>query len=355
MKKLICSIVALCMIFSAMSFGVSAAGFKDMPDNWSTEALEKAVENGLLTGYDDNTIRPSDNVTRSQMATIMVRAFGATREADISEFADVKADAWYYTYMAAAVEMGIFKGDGSNLNPDNNITRQEAFVVLARAFSLEEGKASALRDFKDKNTVADWAVPSVAAIVSNGYAKGDTAGNLNPTNNITRAEFAVLMNNIVKQYITKSGTYEADDIANGNILVRANNVTIKKAEITGNLIIGYNVKNGAVTLDSTVVKGYVINDESGVKVVTKDTSSAPDFYIPGSSGNSGNSGNNNDNQGGIEDGGDQGGSGDIGTGDDGSGNQGGNSGNSGNSGNQGGSNDNGSENDGGGIEDGGEI
>lgn len=340
MKKLICSILAVCVMLSAMSLCAFAADFSDMPDNWSTEALTKAVENGLLTGYEDNTIRPSENVTRAQMATIMVRAFGASKEADISEFADVDPNAWYYSYMATAVEMGLFKGDGTNLNPTNNITRQEAFVVLARAFALEDGKASALRNFKDNGDVADWAVGAVAAIVSNGYAKGDNEGRLNPVNNITRAEFAVLMNNLVKQYITKSGTYTADDIAEGNVLVRASNVTISDATIKGNLIIGYNVKNGGVTLDSTVVDGYVINDVDGVKVITKDTSSAPNFYIPGSSSNSGNNdntGTGGDTDSGIEDGGENGDGAGSGAGS-GSDNSGDNTGNSGD-----------------GIEDGGEI
>lgn len=51
--------------------------FSDMPDDWSTAALEHAVENGLLQGA-DGKIMPNDKLTRAQMATLIVRAFGAT-------------------------------------------------------------------------------------------------------------------------------------------------------------------------------------------------------------------------------------------------------------------------------------
>ena len=308
MKKLICSILSVILLCSSLC--VSAADFKDMPDNWSTQALTKAVENGLLTGYEDNTIRPSDNLTRAQMATIMVRAFGSTREDDISEFADVKQGEWYYSYLAAAVAKGIFKGDGANLNPNNYITRQEAFTVIARAFELREGKKSDLSSFKDADKVADWAAGYVAAVVNGGYAKGSD-GYLNPLSNITRAEFAVLMDNIVKQYITEPGTYTASDIAEGNILIRASNVTIENAEIKGSIILGDSVKNGGVTLSSTTVKGIIVNDKDNVKIVTKGSSAIDDdykFY-----GGSGNKNDNNDNNGG------NGNEGDIGSGDDGSG------------------------------------
>lgn len=271
MKKVICGILSAALV-AVSGVGVSfAAEFKDMPDNWSTAALEKAVDNGLLSGY-DGYIRPTDNLTRAEMATIMVRAFEASREDDISAFKDVDPKAWYYENMAKAVFMGLFKGDGENLNPLSDITRQEAFAVLARAFDMEDGNESDLKGFTDKDDVSSWAVASVAAVVSKGYASGDDQGRLNPLNNITRAEFAVLMNNIVSQYITKSGTYVSDDIEEGNILVRANNVIIKNATITGNIILGENIKNGGVTLESTTVKGSTINDD-GTKIVTKNSSS----------------------------------------------------------------------------------
>ena len=328
-SKIVACTVALCMLFMAMSFSVCAADttFSDMPDNWATAALNKAVENGLLNGY-DGKIMPEDCVTRSQMAAIMVRSFAASQMADISSFVDVSADAWYRDDMAKSVAMGIFKGDGENLNPDNNITREEAFTVLSRAFELAEGNESILADFKDKGDISDWAVPFVAAIVENGYAKGSN-GYLNPKNNITRSEFAVLMDNIVKVYITEPGTYS--ELGEGNVMVRANDVKIT-GNVKGDLILGYSVEEKGVTLSGATVEGRIVNDANDNKVVTSTTT-------PGGGGSAGGGGS-------VGGGGSAGGSGSVGGG------TGGNNGGNTDSGNTGGGTVDNSD---GGIEDGGEL
>ena len=336
-SKILSCVLAVCMLFTAASMSVCASDvtFSDMPDNWATAALNKAVENGLLNGY-DGKIMPEDCVTRAQMAAIMVRSFGASQMADISSFVDVSADAWYHDDMAKSVAMGIFKGDGENLNPDSNITREEAFTVLARAFELAQGDESVLADFNDKDDISDWALSFVSAIVENGYAKGSD-GYLNPKNNITRSEFAVLMDNIVKIYITEPGTYS--ELEEGNVMVRSNDVKIS-ADIKGDLILGYSVEAGGVTLSGASVEGRIVNDENDDKVVTEDSSTGEST---GGSSTGGSTGGGSSGGGGGSSGGSSGG----GSSSGGSGSTGGSTGDSGNSGSV--------DNSNGGIEDGGEL
>ncbi|HZK61455.1 MAG TPA: S-layer homology domain-containing protein [Anaerovoracaceae bacterium] len=84
--------------FVVSSVGVcvgTTSGFSDMPSNWSTKALENAVNNGLLVG-DNGKIMPNDNLTRAQMATVVNRAFGTTKKVSLSSYTDVAANAWYY-------------------------------------------------------------------------------------------------------------------------------------------------------------------------------------------------------------------------------------------------------------------
>ena len=67
----------------------SLAAFKDMPSGDDGACLQRAVDNNLLTGFEDETIRPADAITRAQMAAITDRAFGASQAADISSYTDV--------------------------------------------------------------------------------------------------------------------------------------------------------------------------------------------------------------------------------------------------------------------------
>ena len=239
----------------------NAGDFPDMPDDWSTPALTAAVENGLLSGS-DGMLLPKNNLKRSEMAAIIVRAFGASSKASLDSFTDVPADQWYYEHMQKAVAMGVFKGDGSGLlNPGNNITREEVFAVLARAFKLSDGNFSVLDDFSDNGSVSTWARGTTSALVENGYVNGSD-GKLNPKAYITRAEFAQIMYNMVKTYIDEpqvlSGEYK------GNVIIRISDVTVSKnAKISGTLIICEDCKNIVIEDPSKITRIIDNRSDSG--------------------------------------------------------------------------------------------
>lgn len=253
LKKIILLITVICLAMSALT----AYAFDDMPDDWSTTALKHAVSNGLLNGT-DNKLLPRDNLTRAQMATILVRALGAKEAGDISSFTDVKTTAWYYDAMAISYKMGIFKGDGAGkLNPDNPITRQEAFVVLSRAFSITSASNTALAKFSDSNDVAAWAKEGMAGLVANGYVAGSN-GKLNPLSRITRAEFAQVMYNLVKTYGNTLDDIPSNGEIHGNVIVRGSDMTtVKDVIINGDLIIGDGVRS-SFKFDNVTVNGRVI-------------------------------------------------------------------------------------------------
>ncbi|PKM49401.1 MAG: hypothetical protein CVV02_16180 [Firmicutes bacterium HGW-Firmicutes-7] len=237
--------------------------FWDMPNDWSAEALEKAVSNGLITGF-EGRIMPKESLTRAQMAAIVSRAFGTTEMSSLSSYNDMMTDEWYYNEMAKAVQMKIFVGSDYKLYPNNDITREEAFTVLARAFKLSGADDSVLTQYSDKDLVSAWAKKETAALVTAGYAQGAN-GKLNPKKNITRAEFAQLMENILKNYIIEEGIYSAD--MNGNVMINVPNVTLKDLVITGDLIIGDGVGDGDITLDGVVVKGRTVIRGGGVNSI----------------------------------------------------------------------------------------
>jgi basic membrane protein A len=224
--------------------------FSDMPDDWSTEALEKAVENGLITGS-DGLIRPKDPLTRAQMATIINRAFGATIKASISSYTDVPSAAWYYGEMAKAVQMKTFLGDGNRLYPDNPITRQEAFLVLARALKIDP-TATKPSGFADLDDIASWAIGEIYALINQGYIQG-SGGRINPKQTITRAEFAQLMHNLIKTYIREPGEYT--DLPEGNVMVLAPGVAFVNTTVKGNLILGEGVDEVTVNLVNSFLTG----------------------------------------------------------------------------------------------------
>ncbi len=261
MRKNLLSIVICCaLIFSLAVPAMAAPALSDMPNDYSTTALQAAVANGLLTG-DNDKIMPNDNLTRAQMAAVIGRAFGATKQASLAEFTDVPASAWYFAYMGKAVQMKAFNGSAGKLNPEGYITRQEAFAVLARALKLADGTAADIATFADAKSISSWAVGTTAAMLKSGFIHG-TDGKVNPTANITRKDFAVMMDNIIKNYISKAGTYS--EVGTGSVMINVPDVTLKNVTIKGNLIIGDGVGEGNVTLDNVKVEGATIVRGGGV-------------------------------------------------------------------------------------------
>lgn len=266
MKKQVLSLALSATMLASMlpkpAFAADNTTFPDMPNDWSTQALQNAINNGLLNGI-DGKIAASENLTRAQMAAIVTRAFGTNGKADISSFGDVNTGDWFYDAMASSVLMGAFQGDGVNLNPNANITRQEAFTVLARLFTLSGGDQSVLNSYTDGAQVADWAKDSMASMVAAGYVKGSD-NKLNPLSSITRAEFAQVMDNLVKTYFADS---QLNVNANGNAVLNKAG-TLEGATISGDLIIGDGAAEGDVVLKDVTVSGRLLVRGGGTSTVT---------------------------------------------------------------------------------------
>lgn len=266
MKKQVLSLALSATMLASMlpkpAFAADNTTFPDMPNDWSTQALQNAISNGLLNGI-DGKIAAGENLTRAQMAAIVTRAFGTNGKADISSFGDVNTGDWFYDAMASSVLMGAFQGDGVNLNPNANITRQEAFTVLARLFTLSGGDQSVLNSYTDGAQVADWAKDSMASMVAAGYVKGSD-NKLNPTSSITRAEFAQVMDNLVKTYFADS---QLNVNANGNAVLNKAG-TLEGATISGDLIIGDGAAEGDVVLKDVTVSGRLLVRGGGTSTVT---------------------------------------------------------------------------------------
>ena len=264
----VASCLSLAVSASAASTARKATDFKDFDRNaWYADAVSAAVDNGLLYGKSNTIIDPNGDMTRAEMAAIINRSFGCYKTADISQYKDVSKSKWYYKDVALAVQMGTYNGrSSSSMAPDSPITRQEAMTVVARALELDYDSYSKtdLSAFSDRSEISNWALPYVRAMVGADYIHG-RGKILAPQDNITRAEFAQIFANIIKNYINVKGEYVKDH--DGNLLVRCTDVTLKDMTIKGDLIIGCGAADGKVTLDNVTVTGRLLVWGGGTKAV----------------------------------------------------------------------------------------
>lgn len=264
-KRTLAMLLAGAMLLPANAFAASPEDFTDFPTDWSAAGLRSAVQNGLLNGS-NGQINSSGLLIRAQMAAIINRAFAARKTADLSVYSDANTSAWYYNDLELAVAMRTFQGANGKLNPETPITREEAFVVLARAFALESGDTSVLNNYTDGASVSAWARSSVAALIENGYVNGAN-GKLNPKTSITRAEFAKVISEMASTYADADDSLSAT--VDGSVIVRENSVSLSGKTINGDLIIADGVSR--IDLTGVTVTGRIVlrGGESGVTF--KDT------------------------------------------------------------------------------------
>ncbi len=260
-KKILTVVLAIAMLlqtFVISGFAVDTSGFIDFPDDWSTEAMTAAVENGLLEGTSPNTIEPSKKLTRAEFAAFISRAFGATVEGDIKHFKDVSKDDWFYSSVAKSYQMGVMFGTGADtFSPNAYMKRGDVFLSIARLLFVSNEDTSVLDEFSDKDKIDSWSVQAIAGLVHEGYISGYEDGTLKTNNNITRAELAQLFHNMFSTYISEPGEYTSV-AKNGSVVVRSEDVILKDVTVNGDLIIADGVGDGDFTLENVEVLGKII-------------------------------------------------------------------------------------------------
>ena len=160
------------------------------------EVLNKEIHFNYVIGYTDGTIRPNNDISRAEVATIFFRLL--TDEArtqydkTTSSFSDIKDGAWCCRAVSTLTNMGIIKGytDGT-FQPNKSITRAELATIIARFAKLDVNT----KTFSD--ITGHWAQKSIELAAGNGWINGYEDGTFRPNNNITRAETFAMINRVL--------------------------------------------------------------------------------------------------------------------------------------------------------------
>ncbi len=178
--------------------------FSDCNDTWYHEAVDFTVSRELMSGIGDGKFDPNGTMTRAMMVTVLYRMAGSPAVSGPSSFTDVPEGQWYSDAIAWAQDNGIVLGVlADKFDPNGYVTREQIATILWRYENQPKAKAD-LSSFKDVASISEYAIEAMTWAVSEGIFQGD-AGNLKPTANATRAEFAC----IIMRYLGGSYACEA--------------------------------------------------------------------------------------------------------------------------------------------------
>ncbi|MDD4089361.1 MAG: S-layer homology domain-containing protein, partial [Tissierellia bacterium] len=211
MKKL--NRVILLSIVLALLFTMTANAlvFSDISNHWARSYIERVEKNGIVSGYEDGTFKPDNNVTVLQSLVMLSRLYDIDdniREEIIDEhktslktMKNVLYNEWSLDYLAVAIELGIVteqavKDMFANKNIFNDAKREEVAVLLTMALGLND-EAKNLKTyvlpFNDRDEITASARPYIYLMHDKKIMLGDNEKNINPGDKITRAEISTLL------------------------------------------------------------------------------------------------------------------------------------------------------------------
>ena len=152
-----------------------------------------------IVGYGNGEVRPQNNITRAEVATIFFRLLTDDVRAEnltkTNRYSDVAATSWYNTAVSTLSSMGIITGypDGT-FRPNAAITRAE-FAAIAARFDNDGDKTAA----KFSDIATHWAKDEISIAYNNGWITGYPDGTFGPQRDITRAETMTLVNRVLNR------------------------------------------------------------------------------------------------------------------------------------------------------------
>ncbi|CDN43957.1 S8 family serine peptidase [Paenibacillus sp. P22] len=163
--------------FSTYAVAKKAVAFNDISASWAQSRIQALAEKLLINGTSATKFSPKTSVTRAEFAAMLTRGLGLSTTTS-APFTDLKAGAWYSDAVNAAYAAGLINGynDGS-FRPDGIISRQELSVMLAKASTLLDIKATGgkISTYGDAASFGAFAKDSIAFVTAAGLMEGSSA------------------------------------------------------------------------------------------------------------------------------------------------------------------------------------
>ncbi len=210
LKKALSVILVMCFVFQAVCVSAFAKeGTANVPydiyGHWGQDYIYSLIDSGIIKGYEDQTFRPNNSITRAEFCTLVIETLVKRNGIEYSEtrgtFKDVSDKDWYAKYVETAVELGIVGGVGDGyFDPNGKMNREQLAKMMSDVYCLEKevsfeeisSPEDSYKDFKDSKDMSDWAFKYISAAYNAGLMQGKENG-FEPKSSTTRAEAATII------------------------------------------------------------------------------------------------------------------------------------------------------------------
>ena len=188
-----------------------AGVYTDTKDNWARDAIQAMSQAGYLSGYSDNTFRPSAQITREQAAAIYGKVLQhnlneqeladiVTKESATS-YSDVEADRWSNSAIKLVSAAGVMQGTSKTAFTPSKTMNREEFVASAASLAKKLNITTPVKTekvrFKDEDSISLDYVADINYMAERGIVASGATENFNPKQPVTRAQAATILNRML--------------------------------------------------------------------------------------------------------------------------------------------------------------
>ena len=188
-----------------------AGVYTDTKDNWARDAIQAMSQAGYLSGYSDNTFKPSAQITREQAAAIYGKVLQhnlneqeladiVTKESATS-YSDVEADRWSNSAIKLVSAAGVMQGTSKTAFIPSKTMNREEFVASAASLAKKLNITTPVKTekirFKDEDSISLDYVADINYMAERGIVASGTTENFNPKQPVTRAQAATILNRML--------------------------------------------------------------------------------------------------------------------------------------------------------------
>ncbi len=192
--KFISLALALTLCLGLAAPARAAAGYSDIPSgHWSEASVNKATALGLFQGVGNGKFGRGQPITKAAFVTALVRLFGWEEVTPAkASFTDVTANRWFYTAVETARANGAFAATSGAFHPTDNITREEMAVMIVRSLGYASLAGTASNypcPFPDVTTNKGF----ITLAYDMGIVEGVNGGKFAPDATATREQAAAML------------------------------------------------------------------------------------------------------------------------------------------------------------------
>jgi uncharacterized repeat protein (TIGR02543 family) len=189
-----------------IAFRENPKNFTDNTIAWAKPSIDFVTERELFLGTIQDIFSPNESMTRAMFVTVIGRLYERSygRITGTNTFSDVDENQYYAKYVAWANENGIIKGIGENkFAPSDNVTREQmAVIMLNFADFLDKANVSGVSlGYTDSPRISAWATDGAKYCQETKVITGRDGGSFAPQENATRAEVAAVIERFIKTIV----------------------------------------------------------------------------------------------------------------------------------------------------------